>query len=236
MLESGYLDIWKSGLLEGRASSGKAACNKQVTIFIEIIVKTTVFCRKFIKFVVSILKKFVGMNKKVYNEEQSPFMANHEQFAPSAPPMYISPMQISHAECVTPEEIVYNASDTVPDQIVREQIVTNVIRSNADGGKLVYQEKLAVATSHAVGQSIQREINNRVVASNYDRVDDLTVRTVHVAEELGSFEKHHQDEADGKTAVQFGGNYAISEYRSMYDGPQEEGTGYKVSEYKSIYD
>ncbi|RYH04819.1 hypothetical protein EON65_46415 [archaeon] len=178
------------------------------------------------------------MNKKVYNEEASPFMTNHAQYAPSAPPMYISPMQISHGDFVVPEEIVYNASGTVPDQVVRDQIITNVIRSNADGDRMVYQEKVAVATSHAIGQFIQRDVNNRVVASNYDRVDDLTVRTVHVAEELGSFEKHRMGEAQAQTAVQYGGPYEISEYRSVYEsgGPQEQGTGYQMPEYKSIYD
>eukprot|EP01031_Cornospumella_fuschlensis_P038232 gene38232-46458_t len=177
------------------------------------------------------------MSKKVYNdEEQSPFMTNHAQYSPSAPPLYVSPMQISHAECVMPEDILFNASGTIPDRIVRDQIVTNVIRSNADGGRIVYQEKVALITSEAIGQSIQRDVNNRVRASNYDRVDDLTVRPVQVAEELTSFERHHQKEADAKTAVQYGGQYVISEYRSMYDGASAQGEGYNMPEYKSIYD
>jgi hypothetical protein len=147
---------------------------------------------------------------------------------PSAPP---APFHLSLAEDVVyPIEIVFQPDDAiVPDRIVQDQIRTSVIRSNQDGEQIVHYDRIATAASNNVAKMIHQNIQHRVVASNYDTVQDLTVRPTG---ESDFYIEPNFDRTNNSTNSQPSGKgYQFSEYKSMYEDGE-----YKTQDYKSMYD
>lgn len=154
--------------------------------------------------------------------------------APSAPTVCAVPFEIS-GEVVPADIVIEEGVGVIPDRVVRDIIDQNVVRGNLDGDRIVFYDKTATIASQNIGKSIHSNIISKVIASNRDQVEDLSVRTPS-APPLYDFiaEERQGKESQGTSpsTSNSSGGYSIGDYRGMYDSKG----GYQMQEYKSMYD
>jgi hypothetical protein len=98
-----------------------------------------------------------------------------------------------------------------------------------DGNAIVQRDHISVLQSNNTGSIKSASLENKILHSNFDSVDDLTIKQAHV---LSPSAPESQCAVIVEPLPPAG--YRCAEYTSMYDtGPSTE---YQFSEYKSIYD
>lgn len=135
-----------------------------------------------------------------------------------------------------------------------QRVNAHIEYGNYDGLKIVHNDHEVAARSTIVGSNYSSQINSKVEASNRDRVEDLTIKSVSAPPT-----QHHEDifvQMSNHTYATSGipsypparhatggsGGYQIQEYKSVYESGATSNSsssstgGYQFSEYKSIYD
>jgi hypothetical protein len=132
---------------------------------------------------------------------------------------------------IAPNEVMIQYK-TESDSFIKRQINNSILKGNRDGDRIICSDRMAAEMSNTVGYLQQHAIERMVTASNHDQVDDLTVRTIPVAQgcEIGSQKKEKAQSGHDRKG------YQIPEYTSMYESNNTASTGYQTQEYKSIYD
>ncbi len=161
---------------------------------------------------------------------------------------------------VMDEDGVYRVSGGSYQQPVPS---ASMLPRSTDGQAIVNEDHRAVVTSNITAVQASSRIEQRVLMSNFDRVNDLTVDPSITSLDPANMVKQNpmvtleEQRIAEKIRTQGGticsspqqplptgatrGGYQISEYTSMYDQPSYNSSsngsgGYQFSEYKSIYD